>query len=61
MDASLQSAKWYENFGEHMNLPAWEFAESYLARAGRIDEERMKTISPKFMADLLQYRKNISI
>jgi hypothetical protein len=44
-----------------MNLPAWEFAESYLARAGRIDEERMKTISPKFMAGLLQYRKNISI
>ena len=61
VDASLQSAKWYENFGEHMNLPPWEFAESYLARAGRIDEERMKTISPKFMAGLLQYRKNISI
>ncbi|MEC8185500.1 MAG: FAD-dependent monooxygenase, partial [SAR324 cluster bacterium] len=38
VDASLQSAKWYENFGEHMNLPPWEFAESYLARAGRIDE-----------------------
>ena len=61
VDASLKSAKWYENFGDHMNLPAWEFAESYLARAGRIDEERMKTISPKFMAGLLQYRKNISI
>ena len=61
VDASLQSAKWYENFGEHMNLPPWEFAESYLARAGRIDEERMKTISPKFMAGLLQHRKNISI
>jgi len=61
VDASLQSAKWYENFEEHMNLPPWEFAESYLARAGRIDEERMKTISPKFMAGLFQYRKNISI
>ncbi len=44
-----------------MNLPPWEFAESYLARAGRINEERMKTISPKFMAGLLQYRKNTSI
>ena len=44
-----------------MNLQAWEFAESYLARAGRNDEERMKTISPKFMAGLLLYRKNISI
>ena len=61
VDASLQSAKWYENFGEHMNLPPWEFAESYLARAGRINEERMQTISPNFMAGLLQYRKNISI
>jgi len=44
-----------------MNLPAWEFAESYLARAGRIDKNRMKTISPKFVDGLLQYRKNISI
>jgi 2-polyprenyl-6-methoxyphenol hydroxylase-like FAD-dependent oxidoreductase len=56
VDASLQSAHWYENFAENMKLPALEFAQTYLARAGRIDEERMRINSPIFIAELERYR-----
>jgi len=39
-----------------MKLPALEFAQTYLARAGRIDEERMRINSPIFIAELERYR-----
>jgi 2-polyprenyl-6-methoxyphenol hydroxylase-like FAD-dependent oxidoreductase len=44
------SADWYEQFAEHMRLPAIDFAMSYVTRSGRIDIERLRRISPKFVA-----------
>jgi len=44
------SAAWYEHFAEHMELAPMEFAMSYVMRSGRIDLDRLKAISPDFVA-----------
>lgn len=48
--AANASAEWYENFAEHMKLPPLEFALSYVTRSGRVDLERLRAVSPKFVA-----------
>ena len=44
------SAAWYEHFAEHMELNPAEFAMSYMMRSGRIDIERLRKLSPRFVA-----------
>ena len=44
------SAEWYQRFAEHMKLPAADFAMSYITRSGRVDIERLRKLSPKFVA-----------
>ncbi|MBO6560107.1 MAG: FAD-dependent monooxygenase [Nisaea sp.] len=46
--AANTSAAWYENFAEHMKLKPADFAYSYIQRSGRIDDERLKRLAPKF-------------
>jgi 2-polyprenyl-6-methoxyphenol hydroxylase-like FAD-dependent oxidoreductase len=48
--AADASADWYERFPEHMKLAPREFAWSYIQRSGRVDPERLRKISPKFVA-----------
>jgi 2-polyprenyl-6-methoxyphenol hydroxylase-like FAD-dependent oxidoreductase len=48
--AARTSADWYENFPEHMKLGLLDFAYSYITRSGRIDDSRLRTMSPMFMA-----------
>jgi len=48
------SARWYENFAEHMNLAPLDFAMSYITRSGRIDLDRLAKLSPRFVA---QYQR----
>ncbi len=43
------SAQWYEHFAEHMTLAPVDFAMSYITRSGRIDLERLRKSSPKFV------------
>jgi 2-polyprenyl-6-methoxyphenol hydroxylase-like FAD-dependent oxidoreductase len=43
------SAAWYERFAEHMDLAPAEFAMSYITRSGRIDIERLRKLSPRFV------------
>jgi len=45
------SADWYEHFGGHMQqLAPLDFAMSYITRSGRIDRERLRALSPHFVA-----------
>ncbi len=47
--AADQSGAWYDRFAEHMRLAPREFAWSYIQRSGRIDPERLRRTSPKFV------------
>ena len=48
--ASKMSAAWYDRFAEHMRLEPLELAMSYITRSGRIDDDRLRAMSPRFMA-----------
>jgi 2-polyprenyl-6-methoxyphenol hydroxylase-like FAD-dependent oxidoreductase len=48
--AARTSAGWYEKFPEHMKLGLMDFAYSYITRSGRIDDARLRSMSPAFMA-----------
>ena len=48
--ASRMSAAWYDRFAEHMRLEPLELAMSYITRSGRIDDDRLRAMSPEFMA-----------
>jgi 2-polyprenyl-6-methoxyphenol hydroxylase-like FAD-dependent oxidoreductase len=50
VSAARTSADWYENFPAHMKLGLMDFAYSYITRSGRIDDARLRTMSPQFMA-----------
>jgi 2-polyprenyl-6-methoxyphenol hydroxylase-like FAD-dependent oxidoreductase len=48
--AANNSAQWYENFADHMRLSPLDFAMSYITRSGRVDLDRLRATSPKFVA-----------
>ena len=48
--AARTSADWYEHFPAHMRLDPMDFAYSYITRSGRIDNARLRAMSPQFMA-----------
>ncbi|QQO13637.1 FAD-dependent monooxygenase [Bradyrhizobium diazoefficiens] len=48
--AARTSAAWYERFGEHMKLAPLDFGYSYITRSGRIDDNQLRAMSPRFMA-----------
>jgi 2-polyprenyl-6-methoxyphenol hydroxylase-like FAD-dependent oxidoreductase len=50
--AADASGAWYDRFAEHMKLAPREFAWSYIQRSGRIDPERLRKTSPKFVDGL---------
>src|SRR5262249_10216780 len=50
VSAARTSAGWYENFADHMKLDLMDFAYSYIPRPGRVDDARLRAMSPAFMA-----------
>jgi 2-polyprenyl-6-methoxyphenol hydroxylase-like FAD-dependent oxidoreductase len=54
--AARTSADWYEKFPDHMKLGLMDFAYSYITRSGRIDDARLRTMSPGFMAGYDSHR-----
>jgi 2-polyprenyl-6-methoxyphenol hydroxylase-like FAD-dependent oxidoreductase len=55
--AARTSAGWYETFPAHMQLDLMDFAYSYITRSGRIDDVRLRAMSPQFMARYEASRK----
>jgi 2-polyprenyl-6-methoxyphenol hydroxylase-like FAD-dependent oxidoreductase len=51
VNAANGSADWYERFAEHMRLEPWDFAMSYIRRSERVDADRLRQVSPRFVAD----------
>jgi 2-polyprenyl-6-methoxyphenol hydroxylase-like FAD-dependent oxidoreductase len=47
--AADRSGDWYEHFREHMSLAPRDLAMSYITRSGRIDPDRLRRMSPRFM------------
>lgn len=48
--AARTSADWYDAFADHMKQDLMDFAHSYITRSGRIDNARLRAMSPEFMA-----------
>ncbi len=55
--AARTSAAWYETFPAHMRRGLLDFAYSYITRSGRIDDARLRAMSPRFMARYEASRK----
>lgn len=55
--AATASAAWYERFPEHIQLSPAELAMSYITRSGRIDIERLRKLSPRFVERYEQEQK----
>ena len=52
------SATWYEHFAEHMRLAPVDLAMSYITRSGRIDIERLRKLSPRFVDQFERSRQS---
>lgn len=58
--AADASAAWYERFPEHMQLPPWDLAWSYVQRSGRVDPERLRATAPRFVAGYEAWQRRAS-
>jgi 2-polyprenyl-6-methoxyphenol hydroxylase-like FAD-dependent oxidoreductase len=55
-DAAEASAAWYEDFAVHMQLQPWDLAFSYIQRSGRVDLDKLRAVSPRFVAGCEAWR-----
>ena len=56
--AANASSYWYERFPEKMaQFEPWQLAYDYMSRSGRMTDERLRELSPKFMARVDAERK----
>jgi 2-polyprenyl-6-methoxyphenol hydroxylase-like FAD-dependent oxidoreductase len=58
ISAANASSYWYERLPEKMKLQPWQIAYDYMTRSGRMTDERLREVSPKFMARVDMERKD---
>ena len=58
VDAANTSARWYDDFRRRMGQSPMEFAFDYLTRSGRVDLDRLRESSPRFMARYEQFQRS---
>jgi 2-polyprenyl-6-methoxyphenol hydroxylase-like FAD-dependent oxidoreductase len=58
--AANASSYWYERFPEKMGFEAWRLAYDYMKRSGRMTDERLRELAPKFMARVEKERQSIA-
>ena len=57
ISAANASSYWYERLPDKMALEPWQLAYDYMTRSGRMTDERLRELSPKFMARVDAERK----
>lgn len=55
--AAYASSHWYERLRDKMALEPWQLAYDYMTRSGRMSDERLREISPEFVARFEAARK----
>jgi 2-polyprenyl-6-methoxyphenol hydroxylase-like FAD-dependent oxidoreductase len=58
--AANASSYWYERLPEKMTLKPWQLAYDYMTRSGRMTDERLRELSPKFMTRVEKERRQTS-
>ena len=59
ISAANASSYWYERLPDKMKLQPWQIAYDYMKRSGRMTDERLREVSPKFMARVDLERKDM--
>jgi len=59
VEAANTSCAWYEDFAAKMDKAPLDFAFDYVTRSGRIDMDRLRKLSPGFMAEYDAHRAKV--
>jgi 2-polyprenyl-6-methoxyphenol hydroxylase-like FAD-dependent oxidoreductase len=59
ISAANASSYWYERLPDKMKLQPCQIAYDYMTRSGRMTDERLREVSPKFMARVDVERKDM--